>query len=63
LGNISTRGLVETGDKVLIGGRLITGPHANKVMLRAIAPSFQLTGELSDPVLELHDGAEDIDCQ
>ena len=60
LGNISTRGFVETGDNVMIGG-FILGPdeaqNAN-VLMRAIGPSltdFGVTDALADPVLELHD--------
>ena len=60
LGNISTRGFVDTGDNVMIGG-LIIGPDttgATKVLLRAIGPSlsnFGIQGPLQDPLLELHD--------
>jgi hypothetical protein len=57
LGNISTRLRVETGDNVLIGGFIITGSQAKKVMVRAIGPSLPLVGVLADPTLELHDGA------
>ena len=57
LGNISTRGLVEADDNVLIGGFIISGAQPKKVILRAIGPSLQLTGALQDPTLELHDGA------
>ena len=60
LGNLSTRGFVETGDNVMIGG-FILGPdealNAN-VLVRAIGPSltaFGVTDALADPVLELHD--------
>jgi hypothetical protein len=56
-GNISTRLRVETGDNVLIGGFIITGAQAKKVMVRAIGPSLPLVGVLADPTLELHDGA------
>ena len=56
LGNISTRLQVETDDKVLIGGVIITGTQAKKVLLRAIGPSLPLSGSLADPFLELHDG-------
>ncbi len=56
LGNISTRLQVETDDKVLIGGVIITGTQAKKVLLRAIGPSLPLGGALADPFLELHDG-------
>jgi autotransporter-associated beta strand protein len=55
--NISTRLDILTGDKVLIGGFIITGPSPKEVILRAIGPSLELsglTGVLADPVLELH---------
>ena len=55
LANISTRLQVETGDNVLIGGFIITGTDAKKVLLRAIGPSLPLDGFLADPLLELHD--------
>ncbi len=57
LGNISTRGLVETGDNVLIGGFIITGTQPKTVILRAIGPSLPLAGAMADPALELHDSA------
>lgn len=56
LGNISTRGLVETGDQVLIGGFIITGTDPKPVIVRAIGPSLPVSGALADPKLELHDG-------
>ena len=63
LGNLSTRGFVETGNNVMIGG-FILGPdeaqNAN-VLVRAIGPSltaFGVTDALADPVLELHDATE-----
>lgn len=55
--NISTRMDVKTGDNVLIGGFIISGKAAKKVILRAIGPSlaqFGIDGALADPVLELH---------
>jgi hypothetical protein len=59
--NISTRLGVLTGDNVLIGGFIIGGTDNKKVVLRAIGPSlssppFNLTGALTDPTIELHDG-------
>ena len=51
LGNISTRGLVETGDNVLIGGFIITGTQPKTVILRAIGPSLPLAGAMADPTL------------
>lgn len=56
LGNISTRAFVQTGDNVLIGGFIITGTHAKKVLLRAIGPSLPVPGKLANPKLELHGG-------
>lgn len=58
LANISTRGFVDTGDNVMIGGFII-GPSdsmPSKIAVRAIGPSTAVTGALQDPVLELHDG-------
>ena len=61
LGNISTRGLVETGDNVMIGG-IIVGPEeapSVSILLRGIGPSlsdFGIANPLVDPMLELRDG-------
>jgi hypothetical protein len=58
-GNIATRGFVDTGDNVMIGG-LIVGPTSGasaKVLVRAVGPSlsnFGVNGTLQDPTLELH---------
>lgn len=57
LGNISTRLRVETGDNVLIGGFIVTGTQAKRVILRAIGPSLPLAGALSDPTLELRNSS------
>ena len=47
---------METGDKVLIGGFILTGgTEAKTVIIRAIGPSLPLSGVLADPVLELHE--------
>jgi hypothetical protein len=62
LANISTRGFVDTGDNVMIGG-MILGPNnaaSSRVIVRAIGPSLQSAGvgnPLQDPTLELHDGS------
>lgn len=53
LANISTRGFVDIGDNVMIGG-FIVGGASGKVLLRAIGPSLPVTGPLQDPLLELH---------
>jgi uncharacterized protein GlcG (DUF336 family) len=59
LGNISTRGFVQTGDNVMIGGFVIEGTEPKTVIVRAIGPEltpFGVTNALADPTLELHDG-------
>jgi hypothetical protein len=55
-GNISTRGLVGTGDNVLIGGFIVSGEVSTRVIVRAIGPSLPIDGKLADPTLELRDG-------
>lgn len=59
LANISTRGFVDTGDNVLIGGFFLGagGGDGAKVIIRAIGPSLgsAVPGALPDPLLELHD--------
>ena len=57
LANITTRGLVQTGDNVMIGGFILSAGSA-EVIVRAIGPSltsFGVAGALQDPTLELHD--------
>ena len=54
--NISTRGLVQTSDNVLLAGMIVRGQTPQKVIVRAIGPSLDLPGKLADPVLELRDG-------
>jgi CSLREA domain-containing protein len=57
LANIATRGLVQTGDNVLIAGTIVVGQVPQKVIVRAIGPSLSVPGSLADPTLELHDGS------
>ena len=55
--NISTRGKVQTGDNVMIGGFIITGNGSQRVLVRAIGPSLANAGvsnPLSDPTLTLY---------
>jgi hypothetical protein len=54
--NISTRGRVEVGENVLIGGLIVAGQVSQNVIVRAIGPSLPVAGKLGDPTLELHDG-------
>jgi hypothetical protein len=59
LANISTRGKVETGDNVMIGGFILGGDQVTNVAVRAIGPSlinFNIAGALTDPMLEVHNG-------
>lgn len=56
--NISTRTQVLTGDKVLIGGFIITGTDPKRVIIRGIGPSLNGVGiTLQDPILELYQGS------
>lgn len=55
LANIATRGRVETGDNVLIGGTIVTGDKPAKVVARAIGTSLGIPGNLQDPTLEIVD--------
>jgi hypothetical protein len=61
LANISSRGFVDTGDNVMIGGFIAGGPSGGNagVLVRALGPSLTssgVSGPLPDPTLELHDG-------
>jgi hypothetical protein len=60
LANISTRGLVQGNESVMIGGFILGGSSGNaRIALRGIGPSlaqFGLGNVLQDPTLELHDG-------
>ena len=56
LANISTRGLVQTGDNVLIAGTIVVGQAPQKVIVEALGPSLPVPGALGDPTLELRDG-------
>jgi hypothetical protein len=59
LGNISTRGLVQMDDNVMIGGFIVQGPVLKRVIVRAIGPElipYGVPNVLPDPTLELHDG-------
>ena len=59
LANISTRGFVEVGSDVMIGGFILgNGVGTTNVLIRALGPSLVDQGvqdALSDPTLELHD--------
>ena len=58
--NLSTRGLVGTGDNVLIGGFIITGTEPKTIVLRALGPTlsgFGVSGALADPVLNVYNSS------
>ncbi|MEY2498839.1 MAG: hypothetical protein QOD12_2395 [Verrucomicrobiota bacterium] len=60
LANISTRGRVQPGDNVLIGGFIVGGDAPGKVLVRALGPSLSkanppVNGAMADPQLELRD--------
>jgi hypothetical protein len=55
---ISTRGLVQTGDNVVIGGFIVNAEGDTNVLVRAVGPSLAnaaVSGALSDTTLELFD--------
>jgi len=55
--NISTRGLVQFGDNVLISGLIVLGQDSMRIIVRAIGPSLPMSGPpLGDPTLGLYDG-------
>jgi len=60
LGNISTRSFVQTGDNVMIGGFIVQGTGAKRVIIRAIGPElsqFGVPDPLANPRLELRNAA------
>lgn len=60
VGNISTRGRIETGDNIMIGGFIIGGNQPTQVVVRAIGPSLaasHIEGALADPTLELYNSS------
>src|SRR5207249_8195836 len=60
LGNISTRGFVQTGDNVMIGGFIVRGTGPKNVIIRAIGPEltpFGVPDVFANPTLELHNAA------
>jgi uncharacterized repeat protein (TIGR01451 family) len=58
LANISTRGFVQSGDNVMIGGVIIQGAAEKHLLVRAIGPSladFGVPNVLLDPTLDVVD--------
>jgi hypothetical protein len=63
--NISTRGPVGSGGEPMIGGVIVQGGSAKKIIVRALGPSLAggpapITGALEDPFLELRDGSGNL---
>src|SRR5205085_10706772 len=57
LANISTRGFIQTGDNVMIGGFIVVG-QSSRVIIRATGPSlidFGINHALANPQIELQD--------
>jgi hypothetical protein len=59
LANISTRGFVEAGDHVMIGGFILGGgSNGTRIAIRGLGPSLADDGVddvLEDPMLDLYD--------
>jgi len=56
--NISTRGSVGSGQNVMIGGLILSGPDSARILFRAMGPSLLAAGlesALPDPQLDLFD--------
>jgi hypothetical protein len=65
LTNISTRAFVQTGDKVLIAGFILTGTDPKQVIVRGLGPTlgqppFNVPNVLADPTLDLHNSTSSI---
>jgi Divergent InlB B-repeat domain len=57
--NIATRGQVQTGDNVMIGGFIIDGTAPQTVLIRARGPSlsaYGVPGVLANPMMDLYSG-------
>src|SRR5690606_33458300 len=62
LANIATRGYCSVGDRVMIGGFVVSGSTSKRVLVRAVGPSLISAGisaneVLADPIIEVHRGA------
>ena len=58
LAGIATRGLVQTGENVMISGVIVTGApgSSQRVLVRATGPSLPFSGTVSNPTLQLFNG-------
>ncbi len=58
--NLASRVSVGAGEKVAVGGFIVTGPDSKRVVLRGIGPSLQsrgIAGALPNPTIELFNSA------
>jgi sugar lactone lactonase YvrE len=61
--NISARGSVETGEKVLIGGFIVSGSDSQQIIIRGLGPTLtqsNVPGVLADPFVSLLDGTGNV---
>jgi hypothetical protein len=61
LKNLSTRGLIGTGENLMIGGFIVQGSQPATVILRAIGPSLGavgISGPLDDPTITVYDSSQ-----
>jgi hypothetical protein len=63
--NISSRAYASTGDRVVIGGFVVSTGESKRVLIRAVGPSLSSQGLsagelLADPIIQVHKGAEVI---
>ena len=58
--NISTRGPVQTGDNVMIGGFILGGLLPKEILIRGFGPTladYGVSGSMANPYLELYSGS------
>ena len=58
--NIATRAYCSTGDRVTIGGFVISGSASKRVMIRALGPTLTtagVSGALADPSMDVYRGS------
>ncbi|MBE2214213.1 MAG: hypothetical protein IAE82_10110 [Opitutaceae bacterium] len=63
LANLSTRGVVQGGDSVMIGGFVLTGSIPRRMLLRGVGPElgrFGVGAPLGDPRIELFRGSASL---
>ncbi|MDB6095482.1 MAG: putative esterase [Verrucomicrobia bacterium] len=59
--NVSTRGLVGSGDNVVIAGFAVAGTAPKRLLIRVVGPalsSYGVSDVVNDPLLQLYVGSE-----